>query len=205
MQRILSSLLVFFAVLFLSAPAFAALTDGGSDTGASSAADDSGSGSEGSDTAAMPATAGSGSGSDTGSASSSDTGASDTGASDTGASDTGSALPGEDMTDEEMLAGGKKVVADAKMGEWALVISGGIMLLLALARRFKLDTVVPSAALPWLSAGLGVLAAVAVELSTGGTLTLPRVLEGVLAGMAASGAWSLIGRHLPWIGSPAAK
>jgi len=74
-----------------------------------------------------------------------------------------------------------------------------------LARRFKLLTKLPTKAVPWVSAALGVLAVLGDDLATGGAITVSRLVQGLLAGLAASGAWGLIGRHLPMIGAQKAE
>jgi len=108
-------------------------------------------------------------------------------------------------TAEEMVEMGKGIVAAARSHEWALMLAGIIMLILSLARRFKLLAKLPTKAVPWVSAALGVLAVLGDDLATGGAITVSRLVQGLLAGLAASGAWGLIGRHLPMIGAQKAE
>jgi len=112
----------------------------------------------------------------------------------------GSTEGADEPTTEEMVEGAKAVVSAAQEGEWALMVSGIIMLLLAVGRRFKVLTKLPSDAVPWVSMVLGILAVVADNLAGGGEITGQRLMQGVLAGMAASGAWGMIGKHLPVLG-----
>lgn len=108
---------------------------------------------------------------------------------------------GEEPTTEELVEGAKDVIEAARSHEWALMVSGIIMLVLAGLRRFKVLSKLPKNAVPWVSMVMGVLAVVGDSFSTGGEITMSRLLQGVMAGMAASGAWAMIGKHLPVIGS----
>lgn len=111
----------------------------------------------------------------------------------------------DDPTTAELVEDAKEIVAAAQAGEWALMVAGLIMLLLAAGRKYKLLTKVPANLVPWISMVLGVLAVVATELATGGEITAQRLMQGVLAGMAASGAWGMIGKHLPIVGGKKAS
>lgn len=112
-----------------------------------------------------------------------------------GSSETGDAAApaGDEPTVEDL-------VFAVGAGEWAIAVSSIIMLLLGAARRFKLLDKVSSDKLPWVAVALGCAAAVGEALASGGAVTVGRVMTGVLAGAAASGLWSLIGKHLPIIG-----
>jgi hypothetical protein len=79
---------------------------------------------------------------------------------------------------------------------------GIIMLGVGMVRRLRLVSKLPSRAVPWVSVGIGVAAVIADDLSTGGAITVGRLTQGALAGLAASGAWGLVGRHLPIVGKP---
>lgn len=105
----------------------------------------------------------------------------------------------EVSTDEDLADKAVDVLEAARSHEWALMLSGIIMLILAGLRKFKLMEKLPNAALPWVSVVLGVLAVVGDNLATGGAITASRLLQGVMAGMAASGAWGMIGKHLPFL------
>lgn len=99
-------------------------------------------------------------------------------------------------TDDELVKTAKEVIEAARSHEWALMVAGIIMLLLGLGRKFKLLSKVPKSAVPWVSMALGILAVVGDNLVTGGEITMSRLVQGVLAGMAASGAWGMVGKHV---------
>jgi uncharacterized membrane protein YdbT with pleckstrin-like domain len=101
---------------------------------------------------------------------------------------------------EELVETGEGIVEAARSHEWALMIAGCIMLLVGVVRRFALVAKLPARYIPWASMVIGVLAVLADNLSTGGAITVTRIVQGMLAGMAASGAWGMIGRHLPMVG-----
>jgi len=101
---------------------------------------------------------------------------------------------------EELVETGEGVVEAARSHEWALVVAGCIMLLVGIVRRFALIAKLPTRYIPWASMVIGVLAVLGDNLSTGGAITVTRIVQGMLAGMAASGAWGMIGRHLPMVG-----
>lgn len=100
-------------------------------------------------------------------------------------------------TDADLLGDGKEVVSLFRSQEWALGISALIMLGLALLRRFRVLDRIPSKYVPWVSACLGLLLALGDALSTGGALTANRILMGLASGLAASGLWGLVGKHIP--------
>jgi hypothetical protein len=103
---------------------------------------------------------------------------------------------------EEVAKTGREILSDTRANEWALMVSGIIMLGVGMVRRLRLVSKLPSRAVPWVSVGIGVAAVIADDLSTGGAITVGRLTQGALAGLAASGAWGLVGRHLPIVGKP---
>jgi len=105
-----------------------------------------------------------------------------------------------DGEETDLVSTGEDAVKAFQGGEYTLGVSAILMLLIGGARRFKLLSKLPSNVVPWVSAGLGVATVLAVDLATGGALSLERVLAGLTAGLAASGMWSLIGKHVPWLG-----
>ncbi len=117
-------------------------------------------------------------------------------ADDTTDGELGTSGTGGEVSNEKLLDQGKTVAQAVKDHELALALSAGIMLLLGLGRKFKLLSKLPKNAVPWVSAGLGVLAVLAESLVSGGQLTLVRVGHGLLAGAAASGLWGMLGKHL---------
>ncbi len=124
-------------------------------------------------------------------------------AADTDASGSTGAPADATSSDADLLEDGKEVVSLFRSQEWALGASALIMLLLALLRRFHVLDRLPSKYVPWAAATFGVLASLADALSTGGAVTVHRVVMGLAAGMAASGMWGLVGKHIPFLAPPA--
>ena len=99
-----------------------------------------------------------------------------------------------------VLENGKFIVESFQKGELGPAVAGLIMISVYFLNLVLKDRI-PAAALPWLSAGMGVLSAVAVQLAAlaagvpaGSWLTA--VLKGAMAGAAASGLWSLLGKKV---------
>jgi hypothetical protein len=88
------------------------------------------------------------------------------------------------------------IVDAAKGGQWGVFASLAIMILVFLATKVPfVQDWLPSAARPWVAAGAGVLGAVAATVLTTGDW-VQAILSGFLTGAAASGLWSLVGRHV---------
>lgn len=88
------------------------------------------------------------------------------------------------------------LIAAFKSGNWALVSAIGIMLAVYLLRLFVLPKLkVSSDKLPYISAGLGLLVAIAVNLSAGQPWMVA-IFSGISMGAAASGFWHLIGEKI---------
>jgi alkylation response protein AidB-like acyl-CoA dehydrogenase len=84
-------------------------------------------------------------------------------------------------------------------GQWPAFAAVGINLLVWLLNFVcqKFGAMIPKKYLPWLSGGAGVLAAVAVELSSaapGASFGL-LLVQGLMVGFAASGLWSAASKH----------
>ena len=84
-----------------------------------------------------------------------------------------------------------------------LAVAGLIMLLVGLWNRFGSKRVsIPEKLLPFMPAIIGVLTAAAGNLAMGMAWG-PSLLQGLVAGMAANGAWSMGGKKAPVIGKAA--
>jgi hypothetical protein len=94
----------------------------------------------------------------------------------------------------EVVELGKQLIDAAQGGEWGLAIAFGLMIAIWVVRRFFLKSVKASL-LPWVAAGLGVLAGISAAVA-GGVEWLPAIMQGVFTGTAASGLYSLVGKHL---------
>lgn len=98
--------------------------------------------------------------------------------------------------DDELGGLIKGAVDAAKGGDWALLVSMAIMILVFLATKVPLlSKLLPDPAKPWVAAGAGVLSAVVATAMTTGDW-LQAVLHGFVTGAAASGLWELVGRKL---------
>lgn len=89
-----------------------------------------------------------------------------------------------------------QIIAAAQGGEWSVFAALIIMILVYLATRVKfISDLLPKAAIPWVAASAGMLAAVASIAFTEGDW-LKAILGGLVTGAAASGLWELIGRQI---------
>lgn len=98
-----------------------------------------------------------------------------------------------------LLQMGKEVVTSFQSGQHGAAVAG-LLMVAVYALRSLLKGRVSQAALPWLSAGLGVLSAVAMQLSALAVGAQPMdwlsaLAQGALAGATASGLWSLLGKQ----------
>lgn len=95
---------------------------------------------------------------------------------------------------EKDLGGFMVLLLDAfKNKNWGVFAGLVIMLLVWITRKFIPK--MPTSALPWVSAGMGIVASVATDLIAGGTWYVA-IFNGLLLGAAASGMWSLVGKHV---------
>jgi len=88
----------------------------------------------------------------------------------------------------------EKTVEAFQLGNWGPAVGLAIMLLVWFLVSF-LWTTFPSVALPWLSAGLGIVSAVATDLIAGRPWW-KALLSGLTMGAAASGFWSMLGKYI---------
>ena len=95
---------------------------------------------------------------------------------------------------EEVVGIITSLVAAAKGGQWALVAALGIMVVIWALKTFFWKSLPPKA-MPWVSAAAGVLLSFAATLQ-GGASWLQAAIAGLFTGAAASGFWSLVGKHL---------
>jgi hypothetical protein len=95
---------------------------------------------------------------------------------------------------EEDLGGFLSAVGDAfKNKNWGVLAGLIIMLVVWVVGKF-----VPKMSpkyLPWVSAGLGILGSISTDLFAGG-VWYTAIFNGLLIGAAASGMWSLVGKHV---------
>jgi hypothetical protein len=83
-----------------------------------------------------------------------------------------------------------------------LGVAGVLALVVQILKRIL--PVLSPAAMPWVSAAIGMLAAVGTNFAAGGAWTTA-LLQGVVAGLTASGLWSLVLKHVAgWVASKTA-
>jgi len=86
----------------------------------------------------------------------------------------------------------------ATQGQWVVVAGAAVMVLVAViqwgAKTFAKR--IPAKAMPWVSAAAGTLSGVGLGLLTAKIAWWQAALGGLVAGAAASGLWSLVGKHL---------
>lgn len=79
--------------------------------------------------------------------------------------------------------------------EWTLFLGALLMLLVFVLRYFKLLDKLPEAAIGWVAAGVGIVAAVGVSLASGAPVG-SALIGGFTTGAAASGLWELVFKHI---------
>ena len=97
-------------------------------------------------------------------------------------------------TTEEVVGLITALVAAAKGGQWALVAAFGLMVAIWALKTFFWKALPPKA-MPWVAAVAGVLLSFAATLQ-GGASWFQAAVAGLVTGAAASGLWSLVGKHL---------
>jgi len=100
--------------------------------------------------------------------------------------------PGGDI---DPTAAGSQLVDAIAGGQWGIAIGAGVMLLVWALRVFLWPSV-PTKVLPWLAVALAVLGTGATALVSEPSKWLAAIWAGVQAGLAAAGAWGLIGKHV---------
>lgn len=92
------------------------------------------------------------------------------------------------------LGGILSAIVDAfKAKNWGIL--AGLVIMLVVWGVKKFIPKIPTNYLPWISAALGMLAAMATDLISGGTWYVV-LFNGLLVGAAASGLWSLVGKQI---------
>jgi len=94
------------------------------------------------------------------------------------------------------------IIEAVKGGNWQLAASTGIMLCVFLATKTSLLPWVKGKHAQWWAAGTGIASAFAATWATSGDWKAA-AMNGLVTGAAASGLWSLVGKHLLNKGLPA--
>lgn len=87
------------------------------------------------------------------------------------------------------------LVEALKGKDWPLAVGLALSLVVALASKMGLRSLVPAKALPWVTVGLAVAGTVGAALSAGVPVA-EVIVQGILAGVAAIGGWELLFKHI---------
>lgn len=99
-------------------------------------------------------------------------------------------------TDEEAMALAKLLIEAVKSKNWPLAAGILVMLALYAAERFgKVRQKVGKKLWPWVGAGFGIAASIAAGLMAGVDV-MDAVVQGFIAGAAATGLWEMVGKHV---------
>jgi len=106
----------------------------------------------------------------------------------------------------DVVAVVQAIISAGKNGQWSLLVGLCLMLLVFLMTKFKfmgatLLSKMPSSAIPWVAAGLGIVGSVAAELIAGQLVWYLALPNGIMIGAGAVGLWELIGQHVGQSGS----
>lgn len=99
---------------------------------------------------------------------------------------------GQIATDEEAVEAAKGLLTAIHQKHWALALGLGLSLLVFGLRKAKVLSKVPSKALPWVTAVLGIVGYIAVALSVEGADIMDAVWGGAVTGAAAVGLWEMV-------------
>jgi len=121
-------------------------------------------------------------------------------------SETGSPVPAEVIeveaapvaeisTNEEAVAEAKGVYDAVSNRDWALAIALGLTLVVFILRKVNILSKVPTKAVPWVTAIIGMVGYVSAALMTPGVSIPMALMEGLAAGASAVGLWEMAGRH----------
>ena len=105
------------------------------------------------------------------------------------------AKPAEPETASEAWAIGKMMIEAFKSKNWGLAVGLLLMLLVFVLRKTPLLAKVPTKAMPWVAAALGVVGTVSTGLASG-VLWYEALIHGVFLGAAATGLWEMVFKHL---------
>jgi hypothetical protein len=105
------------------------------------------------------------------------------------------AKPAEPETASEAWAIGKMMIEAFKSKNWGLAVGLLLMLLVFVLRKTPVLAKVPTKAMPWVAAALGIVGSVSTGLASG-VLWYEALIHGVFLGAAATGLWEMIFKHV---------
>ena len=103
--------------------------------------------------------------------------------------------PAEVETDEEAVEAAGELINAIQTKHWGLAIGLGLTLLVFVLRKVKVLSKVPSKALPWVTAVLGILGYMAAAFMSDGANLTDAALGGLMTGAAAVGLWEMLLKH----------
>ena len=106
-------------------------------------------------------------------------------------------------TDEEAVSAAQDFATAIGQKHWALALGLGLSLLVFGLRKVKVLAKVPSKALPWVTAALGIVTYVAAALMTDGASITDALWGGAMTGAAAVGLWEMVLKN--FLGSKASE
>ncbi len=98
-----------------------------------------------------------------------------------------------DVSDDEAVAAVKTLLDYQKSG-WGALAAALLTLIIFVVRKLGLLNKVPKKALPWVAAGVAMVADVAAALGTGAPVA-EALLQGLMLGAAAVGFWEMALKH----------
>lgn len=98
-------------------------------------------------------------------------------------------------SDKEAVEAAKGLYGALQQKQWALALGLALSLLVFGLRRTGVLNKVPAKALPWVTAGLGVLSYVIAALMAEGASIPDALLGGATAGVTAVGLWEMLLKH----------
>ena len=105
------------------------------------------------------------------------------------------AAPAAPESAEEAWAIGKMMIEAFKSKNWGLAVGLLLMLIVFLLRKTPVLTKVPTKAMPWVAAGLGVVGTISTGLASG-VVWYEALVHGLFLGAAATGLCEMVFKHL---------
>jgi hypothetical protein len=100
--------------------------------------------------------------------------------------------PAEVTTDEEAVEAAGELINAIQTKHWGLAVGLGLALLVFGLRKAKVLSKVPSKALPWVTAVLGVVGYIAAAMMVEGADLMDAAMGGAMTGAAAVGLWEMV-------------
>jgi hypothetical protein len=112
------------------------------------------------------------------------------------AADTAEEAPKQPESEAEAKETVGLLTSAFQSGTWPVVAGLVILLLVWVGNRFGLKERVGAKWVPWIAAGVGVLSTVGIALAAGAVVWWQALLQGLVAGVVATGLWELVFKRL---------